>query len=215
MNNQEFAGAIALSKAIRNQYIEPIYQDFKDTYMAGRLTGVCRKIIQQATGELGKREACIATHGKPLIHFPFNKKRPLGYSFKNSIQIQSTPSRSSITLNTEIATKWVIGQPKAATHAQLTLVAVSVSKHTFNNKTKKYQPSHPEQNALGQYSHSDPIPLTTTPTTVQLEINLPVSEALASTTAVVVAVGITFGTLVNNQFLKLKAAKAMNIVEIL
>lgn len=215
MNNQEFAAATALSKAIRNPHIEPVYKDFKDTYMAGRLTGVCRKIIQQAAGELGKREACIATYGKPLINFPFNKQRPLGYSFNGNIQLQTTPIRSSISLNTTIATQWVTGQPKGATHAQLTLLAVTVSKHTFNNKTKTYQPKHPKQNALGQYSHSNPIPLSSTPTAVQLELILPVSEAFASTTAVIVAVGITFGTLENNEFIKLKVAKAMNIVDIL
>ncbi|WP_431134155.1 hypothetical protein [Psychroserpens mesophilus] len=215
MNNQEFAAATALSKAIRNQNLKTVFQTFKDTYMAGRLTGVCRKIIQQGSGELGKREACIATNGSILEQFPLNKQRPLGYTVKVAYQLQTTPNRDTITMSTSIAKANLTGQPKTATHVQLTLALATVSKHKFNTKTKNYQPEHPSQNALGVYIQSQPIAISNTPIPVNLETSVPFNEPLANTTAVVVALGISFSSLENNTMYELKSANAMNIIKIL
>jgi hypothetical protein len=182
--------------------------------MAGRLTGVCRKIIQQGAGAMGNREACIATHGRSLIDFPFNKQKPLNYVFNGQIQVQTSLARTSLTIETQIAKLLMSGQPKQATHVQLTGACVTVAKHTFNNKTKSYTPKHPKQNALGQYTISEPIPISTAATDLQMQLELPITEPLANTTAVIVALGITFGTLENKQFIDLMTAKAMNIVKI-
>ena len=215
MNNQEFAAATALSKAIRNQNLKVVFQPFKDTYMAGRLTGVCRKIIQQGSGELGKREACIASNGCILEQFPLNKQRPLSYTFKGTYQLQTTPNRDTVALSTSISKADLTGQPKTATHVQLTLAMATVSKHLFNTKTKTYQPEHPSQNAIGLHLKSQPIAISKTPVPVQLEANLPLTEPLANTTAIVVALGISFGSLEHNTMYDLKSANAMNIIKIL
>jgi len=215
MNNQEFAAAATLSKAIRNPQVKESFQNFKDTYMSGRLTGVCRKIIQEGSGNLGKREACLVTNGIALEQFPLNKTRPLNYTLQTPYKLQTTPNRDTITLNTSISKKGLSGQPKSTTHAQLIMTLSLVSKHQFNAKTKKYLPKHPKQNAIGTTIHSEHIPISKTPIPIQLEAKLPITEPLEKTTAIVVALGITFGDLVNNTIYKLYTANAMNIIKIL
>lgn len=215
MNNYEFGAAAILGKAIRSQHILPVYTTFKDTFMASRLTGVCRSIIKKGSGALGSREACLVSNGKPLVQFPYNQNRPLSYSFQAKYVIQTTPKRDHITLHTQIAKKYLSGQPKNATHVQLTLAVVTVSKYTFNKKTKSYQPKHPKQNSLGAYTHSNPIPITTNDIPVTIALQVPATEPLANTTAIVVSLGITFGNIENNSFQSFLTANAMNMIEIL
>ncbi len=145
---------------------------------------------------------------------PFNKQKPLNYGFQGPIQVQTTPTRTSLSLETQVAKLLLSGQPKQATHVQFTAACITVAKHTFNNKTKSYTPKHPKQNALGQYTVSEPIPISTKATDLQMHLELPITEPLANTTALMVALGITFGTLENKQFIDLLTGKAMNIVKI-
>ncbi|WP_425075410.1 hypothetical protein [Psychroserpens sp. S379A] len=214
MNNQEFAAASLLSKAIRNQNTKDSFKTFQDTYMAVRLTGLCRKVIQLGNGQLGWREACLATNGALLQQFPLNKQRPLSYTLRTAYQIQITPNRETITFQTQIDRTQIYKQPKTATHLQLTLVLATVSKHTFNHKSKTYQPEHPNQNALGTHTISQPIPIRKTPQTVDLQIQVPTEQPLHTTTAIVLALGINFITIENNTPYPLKLANAMDIIKI-
>ena len=115
MNSFEFKGASALSFTIRNANGLKILKEFRDPHMHSRLNGFCRKIIQLAPGELGKRDACLATHGKSLIGFPFNKKRPLNHSFKATVELVTIPGRDAVTLNTQLSKIGIAGQPKQTT----------------------------------------------------------------------------------------------------
>jgi len=215
MNSQEFAAAAILGKAFRNQDLKETLEHFKDTYMSSRLTGACLKIIQKGSGEHGKREACIATNGSTLEQFPLHKNKPLSYSFKAPYNILVSPNRDTITLQTSLSKAVVNGQPKTATHAIFTLALATVSKHTYNNKTKSYQPEHPNQNGIGVVTESQPIKLTTSEIPVQIELKVPGNEPLANTTGIVVALGITFGVQEHNAVYGILTGKAMNIIKIL
>ncbi len=215
MNNHEFEGAIALSSTIRNAKGLKILKEFSDFNIHGRLNGYCRKMIQLAPGELGKRDACLATHGKSLIGFAFNKQRPLNKSFKGIIELVTTPPRDAVTLYTQLSKNGIAGQPKQATHVQLTLAAVLVSKHIYNPNINKYQPLYPEENGVGQVANSEPIPITPNDIPIALQLQLPVQQPLKPTTALLVCYGITFGSITRQVFYPFKTGKAMNIINIL
>jgi hypothetical protein len=140
-NNQEFAAASQLSKAIR-QGLGNNAQAFKDTYMASRLTGCCRKIIQKGRGKLGQREAHITNHPQALIGFQLNKAQPLHHIYSAKPTIAINNNSTTITITIPKSSKNHLKQiPKNATHYQLT-AALSLYRPYNGKPTKRLtQPS--------------------------------------------------------------------------
>ena len=215
MNNQEFAAAAALSKSIRNTHLQKVLGQFKDPYMAARLTGACRKVVQQGQGQLGTREASISAHPKSLIDFPYNKNRPLAFTFSGQVHNTIASTRDYITVQTHIQKNLLKGYPQQATHLQVTVALATVAQHTFNNQEQKYTPAHPAQNALGTYIQCKPIPFREEEPTLKLQLPVPLKETPHPSTALVLSFGITFGDITEDTYNNFKTASAMNIIAVL
>ena len=144
-NNQEFAAASQLSKAIRRGLADKANQ-FKYNHMASRLTGCCRKIIQKGSGQFGEREANLFNNPSDLIGFQLNKDLAFHQLYNSKLNVTANTHRRIITIEcSQSTTNQHYKIPKKATHYQLTAAISCVSKLQWQPNEKAYRTAHPEQ----------------------------------------------------------------------
>ncbi len=214
-NNQEFAAASKLSKAIR-QGLGNTAKQFKDTYMASRLTGACRKIMQKGRGNLGQREANLHNAPTALIGFQLNKNIPLHYIYSAKPKVTANSNRTIITISIPNSSKNHLKQiPKNATHYQLTAALSIVSAYEWQPNTNAYTAVNPEQNAIGITTQTQPILCKIPQTNLNLQLQIPNSTNIPSTAAITVWLGITYLKEQNNTHTAYKTPKAMQCIAII
>lgn len=214
-NNQEFAAASKLSKAIR-QGLGNTGKQFKDTYMASRLTGACRKIIQKGRGSLGQREANLHNAPTALIGFQLNKHIPLDYIYSAKPKVTANSNRTTITISIPKSSKNHLKQiPKNATHYQLTAAISIVSAYQWQPNTNTYTAVNPEQNAFGTTTQTQPILCKIHQTNLNLQLQIPNNTNIPSTAAITVWLGITYLKEQNNSHTAYKTPKAMQCIAII
>jgi len=214
MSSQEMPGANTVTAAIRNPQVLHIFKSFEDSQIYGRLNGIIRGVIKQGIGEPGFREANLAAHGKKLRDFPFNKELPLSYVFQGPIEVKTNAARTQVNINTSIEWESLKRYTPTTTHAVVTTMLSTVSAHKNNKRSIKYKPTHPNQNALSAWHNTPPLDIHEK-TPVNITLQVPTTEDLVPSTAIIVSLGITFGTIEKGEFFEFKTAKAMNIINIL
>ncbi len=211
-NNQEFGMASKLSKAIRKGLGANTLQ-FKDSYMASRLSGACRKIIQKGAGQLGRREANILNNPENLIGFQLNKSVPFSqiYTAKSLVTTHQQSSVVTITIpnSSQNNCKSI---PKTATHFKLTGVANTVSNYRWHQNSKIYKAEHPQQNELATTVNTQALLINANHTNIQLQMPIPINNPLATNVAITIWLGITYGQVENNQFIPFQTAKSMQCI---
>jgi hypothetical protein len=214
-NNLEFGMGSKLSKAIRTGFLETTKQ-FQDTYMASRLSGVCRNIIQKGSGPLGKREAHIGNNPQALIGFQLNKQlvfnqihtaKPVVTSHNNRRLITVTIPKSKVT--------HLHKQPKNATHFQLTCALSLVSNYQCQPDEETYKPVIPKQNALGISQQTPPLLCKIEHTNLQIQLQTPVTTELQTNVSITVWLGIQYLKLNESTVYTYKNVKAMQCIAIL
>ncbi|WP_242205705.1 hypothetical protein [Aestuariivivens insulae] len=214
-NNQEFAAAVLLSKAIRTGLGE-ITKQFKDTYMASRLTGVCRLIIQQGRGEQGKREANLLNQPNKLIGFELNKSNPFKQIYTAPIKIEHNTGSRAITITVPKSSEANLKRkPKKATHFKLTGAVSCVSVYQWQNNSAAYKPLEPHWDTLGELCHTKPLQTNKQHQHIQIKLQMPMAKAMPSLAAITVWTGITFGTVIEDKFEAIETSKAMQCLTIL
>ena len=157
-NNQEFAAAVYLSKAIITG-LGPVSKIFKDSYMQSRLTGVCRKIVQQGSGISGQREANLLNNPEGLVGFQLDKEKPFNQIITAIPQVSINTERNTVTIAIQNnACDKLIKHAKKGKQFSYTAVVGAVSSFTWNISLEMYQPECPEQNGLGAVINSSIAP---------------------------------------------------------
>ena len=214
-NNQEFAAASKLSKAIRDGLSNNAKQ-FKDSYMAGRLTGCCRKIIQKGSGELGQREANLHNNPKALLGFQLNKAVPFNQIYTVKPKITNNNARNHIIISIPKSTLNNHKQrPKAATHFQLTAALSMVSNLQWQANLKAYQPTNTALNALGYTTQTQPLLCKIEYSNLELSLQIPNTEHIPENLAITVWLGITYLHIQNHNKTPYKSAQAMECIAVL
>lgn len=210
-NNQEFAAAVLMSKALTKS-LGPISKKFKDTYMQSRLTGACRKIIQKGNGYLGQREANLLNNSDELIGFQLNKTQVFNQIYTAQIKINHNEQQNKITIAIPKSTINNLNKlPKNASHFRLTAAVSLVSSYQWKETVKAYQPLHPNQNGMGAITQSQPLGVNNEYQNIQIQVPIKRTSKIALT----VWLGINYLKEVNGEFLELETVKAMECIAIL
>ena len=213
-NTQEFGGASIFSKAICTG-LQHNLKTFKDSYFTSRLSGLCRKIIQKGSGNLGQREANLFNQPAALEGFQLHRKYVFNqiYTTKPTVVINST--HTNITIKIAKSSLNNLNQhPKSATHFQLTAAISTVSSHNWHPESKKYQPDYPEANALGTSVATNPLLCKEEHKNIILQLTNPIATTVPANVAITVWLGITFGQENNQGFALFQTAKAMECIAI-
>ncbi|MBF8149493.1 hypothetical protein ITJ86_06265 [Winogradskyella sp. F6397] len=214
-NNQEFAAATHLSKAIRRG-LGDTGKAFQDTYMASRLTGRCRKVIQKGSGALGEREANLFNHPNAIIGFPLKKELPLQHIYTAKTVVSTNANRTIITVNIPKSDPHNHNQiPENATHFQLTVALSTVSNIAHQPIENKYITEEPNCNALGVAVQSQPLECKTAHRHISLQLQSPNTNNTPTNVAHTIWLGITYLKQQNNEFESIKTAKAMECIAVL
>ena len=212
-NNQEFAGAVLLSKAIRIGLGE-VAVKFKDPYMASRLTGTCRSVIQQGNGVLGKREANLLNLPNKLIGFELNKSQPFKQIYTATTKVECSTDRTEITINIPQSIEASVNRkPKNALHFKLTGAISCVSVYQWQKNTPGYCPLYPKRDGLGKVSCSKPLQINKEHQNIQIKLQM--LDPMPPYLAITVWLGITFGKTIENNFKPMETSKAMQCIAIL
>ncbi|MBZ0326311.1 MAG: hypothetical protein K8F54_01785 [Altibacter sp.] len=212
-NNNEFGGGSVISKALRQSW-GPMGRQFQDSYMAGRLTSACRKLIIQSSGDWGIREGNLRTHGNQLIGFAFDKEQPFSYGFSGAFQADFKADRSQCILTCNpLYPEDFANKPAQATHVQFTAAISLVSNHYWNKAAEKYLPKVPKQNALGNIQTTGFLPIHELPIAMEWVLNTPNDAIPQANVACVVTLGISYGVL-HHRIERLRSGQTMHILSV-
>ncbi|WP_104733782.1 hypothetical protein [Hanstruepera ponticola] len=213
-NLQEFGGGSKLAKAIGTGLQQNVAA-FKDSYMTSRLSGCCRKIIQKGSGERGQREANLFNQPELLIGFQLNKTKIFNQIYTAKPIITGNSARSVVNISIQKSSKHHLKQvPKTATHFRLTAALSIVSNYQWSEAAQCYQPQYPNSDGLGTTSQSSPLVCNMEHQNINLQLINPINTGTPTNTAITVWLGINYGNLVENEFIPLKTAQAMECVAI-
>ena len=213
-NNSEFAGATFLSKNIR-QGLGTVGKLFQDTYMASRLTGICRTIIANGKGEHGKRTGNLLENPKLLVGFPLIKNKPINRLCNAKHTLKTNNNREQITINfPTITTTNFLQIPKNASHFKITLSTAITAPFCYHNKTKKYQAETTANNGFGNTITSKPYSLNQNHTNCQLSLNT-AKNKLHKKEAISVWLGIAIYQNSTNEETLLNSTLAMQCIAVI
>ena len=211
-NNQEFAGAVMLSKSIQKA-LASVANKFRDSFMHSRLTGTCRKIIQKGNGELGQREVNIKRNPEALLHFNLNKGVTLNQLYTSEVEVSLDEITNKIALNIPISLPANLKKkPKGATHFKLIWVIGMVSPFEWDEKQKNYVALHPNFNGLEKVIPYQPLLTHENHENIRLEIDKPTKMPLEIT--MIIWLGISYLEEVNNTLIELETPKAMQCIHV-
>jgi len=213
-NNSEFAGATYISKTIRKG-LGKTGKQFQDTYMASRLTGVCRTIIANGKGEHGKKTGNLLANPKLLVGFPLIKNRPINQRCIAKHALITKANRNSITLSfSNIAPTDHIQTPKKASHFNITLAIAITAPYTYHTNSKKYQPETTVNNGYGNTVSSHLMAINQSHQSISLSLKT-TKTILHKTEAISVWLGYSYFQKSNLESLLLPNSQAMQCIAVL
>ena len=190
-NNKEFAAASQLSKHIRNS-LGTIGKQFQDTYMASRLTGVCRNIISNGNGNFGEREADLKINQDKIIGFPLIKNTKINSLFTTPYNLQFSNNQKQLNISFPSINKSdFLNLINYTTHFKITLIAVSISPYKYNKTQDKYLPKYKSINGISASSTTKLLAIKQSHE--EIKLSLDVSKMLHTTTktSIVIWLGIS------------------------
>jgi hypothetical protein len=215
-NMKEFGGAAKIGKEFRIIFSEVI-KTMGESLIAGRITGLMKKVNSLSSGERGKRSFEFSLYSDQLKGLEFNRKDPFGtVFFAPSDPIVFNADRDVFTWNIPVFnTDSFITPPEGSTHFKVIMVGGSLSDYHYDPDSDDFEPAQPDHNGLSVYSESAVLPLGgVTAAAINLIGDLGVGAALPPDVIVPVAVGIMFYQEINSQFYELASGNAMQIIEI-
>ncbi|MBI3502477.1 MAG: hypothetical protein HY063_11860 [Bacteroidetes bacterium] len=215
-NMSEFGGSALVGKALRVA-LSMVLAIFADTLLVSRLVKVMRAISEKGTGVRGKRSFLIMPNKNLLKGFELNVKKVLETMIWTPYTLAVNAGRNMVTMTVpDFDTGAFIHAPSGATHFRLLCSIGTLSDHTFNISTGKYEPTDPTLTQLGASASSVEIVLGgMVGSTTTLAPQLTGAPALTATVGLVVCVGIEFLQFTNGSYYLLSKQNAMRIVDVM
>jgi len=215
-NMQEFGAAATLGKAFRLGFAG-ISNEVRTMSIAGRVTGMMKRINRTGSGNRGERSFEIIPNKQILEGFDFNKKLPLNSVFYPPYDAPVIDANRSVVSWTvpDFNTQNYIRIPNGASHARLVLHATILSDFIFDSSDGAYQFVHPEENTKNTLAFSSEFALAGdigSDTNLSVDLGLP--AALPVTAGVLISIGILFYQQINGLFYALANNNALQIVKI-
>lgn len=214
-NNQEFGMASHFSKAIRQGLPSSIAR-CRDTHMASRMSGICRKIIQKGSGDKGEREANLHNCPEALIGFELNKHHPFSEAYLAipQVSINQDRSRASISIEKSSPNQLRIC-PSSATHFQLTATLSLVPNYQWQPEIQQYQTDYPESIGLSNTKYTKPLSCHTEHLNINLRPITPTLGNLPPDLAITIWLGISYLHFHQKQFQPLSSQQAAQCIAVL
>ena len=215
-NMQEFGAAATLGKAFRMGFTG-ISKEVRTVAIAGRVTGMMKRMNRVGPGNRGERTFEIVTNKQLLEGFEFHKKLPLRSVFYAPYEppVLDTDRNIISWMVPDFNTQNYIQIPEGATHARLVLHAAVLSDFAYDSNDGKYQFLHPEENQRNATAYSGEFPLVgMIGSDTSLSVDLGLASPLPATAGVLIGIGILFYQQINGLYYALANNNALQIVKV-
>lgn len=212
-NMAEFGACAHVASLVREAFAG-VVKTMSDSYMTSRMIALLKRINKNGAGLRGERAISLTDNSEQFKGFEFNAKQYLKSVFY-------APSELSIGLPDRQSATWVVpafspddfvNAPEGATHFKLVLAAGYVSDYDYNFNLQAYEPTDALVNGLGAVAYSDALPINVpVGTDTTLSLTALTTEAVPSSTLLLVAQGIIFYQMANTELYVLAQGNAMKV----
>lgn len=212
-NMVEFGASAKIGKSFRAGFVS-IRKTVGDNTLAGRVTGLMKRINKSGNGVRGQRAFDIVANKQLIEGFEFHKKLKLNSVFFAPYTLPSIDvNRSVIDLTIpDFHTGNFINAPEGATHFQLLLSASVLSNLEYDVNEKEYKFVNPDENEKNAITYSSEISLGgMVGSDINLQVDLGFTSPLPATAGVLVGFGVLFYQEINGQFYLLARDNALRI----
>lgn len=210
-NNQEFAGAATIGKALRVGLVKD-FDEMSDTNTTARITRLIKSVISKGTGSRGQRMFSPTGFASEFVGFPFSERIKFDSVFLAPYSVTVSAGRDQISMIIpDFNTGNLVHAPAGATHFRVINLFTVLSQYQFSVTTKKYEPNDP-LNSANAFNASGYIPLGTdvgSDTTIVSAIGT--APTILATSAIISCIGIEFYQEVGGAMYLLSSGNAMKI----
>jgi hypothetical protein len=193
-NMNEFGGCAIAGKSLRTGLAQ-IMKQMSDPQLAGRLTGIMKKInLEDQSEARGYRAILVSLQPQYLLGLNFNRNNSFEGLFTGTVETATTAERNSVTLNVEPFNSLNnVNAPAGATHFRLVNAITVLSDFAYNATTKIYEPIEPTLNETSKITYSDYIELgSSVAAPLSVESVLPGTPTMTADVSLISCVGIEF-----------------------
>ena len=193
-NMNEFGGCAIVGKSLRTGLAQ-IMKQMSDPQLAGRLTGIMKKInLEDQSEARGYRAILVSVQPQYLLGLNFNRHNSFEGLFTGEVETLASSERDSVTMNVEpFSTLNNVNAPAGATHFRLVNAITVLSDFAFNATTKVYEPIEPTLNETSKITYSDYIELgSSVAAPLSVESVLPGTPTMTADVSLISCVGIEF-----------------------
>lgn len=214
-NMNEFGGCALVGKSFRNS-LSGLIKSIGDSRVAGRLTGIMKKInLEDGSEARGRRAILVSQAPQYLVGFEFNRFTP----FDSVVRFPFTATPAADRLSVDFAADSMkpidsMNVPQGATHFSIVNALAVLSDFEYNTDTGVYQPKEVAINETVAITKSAEMPLDSVIPAIAENVALPSATALTADVSVVHVVAVEYYQEVNGQYYLLAQGNAMKVNQI-
>ena len=213
-NMSEFGGSAKVGKAFRQGY-NGVPIKAADSTLAGRVTGLMKRVNAKGTGIRGQREFEILTNKAIVEGFELNKSKALAATFRAPYTATANADRNEVVLTIpDFEPRDFVALPSGVTHFRLALNIAVMSDYSFNTDIRSYEPLQPNENGLRNSETSSYLSIYGPTGAINITATLPGSPVLPTATSLIVSLGIGFYQELNSSYYPLEGHNAMQIIAV-
>jgi hypothetical protein len=212
-NMQEFGAAATVGKAFRNGF-SGISSEVGTASIAGRVTGMMKRINKVGPGNRGERTFEILTNKQLLEGFEFQSKLPFRTVFYAPYAAPTLDANRSVVTWTvpDFNVQNYMQIPNGATHFRLGLHAAVLSDYAFDSANSEYQFVLEEENLRNASAFSAQLPVVgSVGADTTLSVDLGFTTPVPATAGVLVGIAVLFYQEINGLYYSLANNNALQI----
>lgn len=215
-NMQEFGAAASMGKAFRNSF-SGISREVGTNAIAGRATGMMKRINRAGTGNRGERTFEILPNKQLLEGFEFQAKLPFRTVFYAPYEAPAIDANRSVVTWTvpDFNVQNYMQVPNGATHFRLVLHAAVLSDYAFDASNGIYQFVAPEVHLHNASAFSAQLPVVgSVGADTTLSVDLGFTTIVPPTAGVLIGLAVLFYQEINGLYYTLANNNALQIVKV-
>ena len=193
-NMKEFGGSANVAKSLRISFSQLIKR-IADPRIAGRLTGIMRKIGKEDTTQKRRKRGILVSQNKQYLKgVEFNKNRAFSGVFNAQFTLTPNVERNSSDLVIAAFNPMdYINAPAGATHFRISNAIGGLSDFVYNSVSKLYEPVEKDLNEKSNIAYSDYTELeTAVASDLTITATLPGSPTMTANITLINVIGIEF-----------------------